>query len=152
MNANHDGRYMQLRVGPNLFAIPLLSVKEVISKSDLTSVPNMPSHFEGMMNLRGQILGVYSARKKLGIRAAESKEPDVIVIIENHGQQVGVIVDDVVRVIHAETSMLREAPLRDDEAARRYIQGVIEFEKDLIQIVNMVALLEVQPRTAKSAA
>ena len=147
-----DGRYMQMRVGQNLFAIPLLSVKEVISKSELTQVPNMPPHFEGMMNLRGQILGVYNARKKLGIRASEAKEPDVIVIIENNGQQVGVVVDDVVRVIQAESSMLREAPLREDDPARRYIQGVIEFEKDLIQIVSMAALLEVQSKASRGAA
>jgi purine-binding chemotaxis protein CheW len=148
-----DRRYMQLKVGTNSFAIPLLSVKEVISRPDLTLVPNMPPHFEGMMNLRGQILGVYNTRKKLGIKTGESGEvPEVIVILEQEGHQIGVIVDDVLRVIHTEPEMMREAPLREDDPARRYIQGVIEYEKELIQIVLMAALLEVNSKPKRAVA
>lgn len=149
----NDNRYMELKVGTNRFAIPLLSVKEVISKPELTVVPNMPSHFEGMINLRGQILGVYSSRKKIGLKVADDSSQEVVVILDIGGTKTGVIVDDVTRVLHTDPGMLREAPIKEDDPAFRYIAGVIEFEKELIQIVNMAALLEVGiNRNKRSAA
>jgi purine-binding chemotaxis protein CheW len=147
-----DNRYMELKVGTNLFAIPLLSVKEVISKPELTVVPNMPSHFEGMINLRGQILGVYSARRKIGVKAADGGAQEVVVILDISGTKTGVVVDDVTRVLHTEPSMLREAPIKEDDPAFRYISGVIEFEKELVQIINMSALLEFGNQSKRQAA
>lgn len=152
MTDSGDNRYMELKVGSNLFAIPLLSVKEVISKPELTVVPNMPNHFEGMINLRGQILGVYSSRRKIGIKSTENVAQEVVVILDIGGTKTGVIVDDVTRVLHTDAEMLREAPIKEDDPAFRYISGVIEFEKELIQIINMAALLEVGTSRGKQAA
>ncbi len=143
MSDSADKRYMELKIGTGLFAIPLLSVKEVISKPELTTVPNMPAHFEGMINLRGQILGVYSARRKIGIKSADGQAQEVVIILDINGVKTGVIVDDVTRVLYVEQSMLREAPIKEEDPAFRYISAVIELEKELIQIINMSALLEV---------
>lgn len=144
-----DRRYMELRIGSGLFAIPLLLVKEVISKPELTTVPNMPSHFEGMINLRGQILGVYSARRKIGIKTTDDRTQEVVVILDVNGVKTGVIVDDVTRVLHVEETMLREAPIKQEDPAFRYISAVIQLEKELIQIINMSALLEVDSGRSK---
>ena len=152
MSENADRRYMELRIGTGLFAIPLLSVKEVISRPELTAVPNMPTHFEGMINLRGQILGVYSARRKIGIKTTDKQVQEVVVILDVNGVKTGVIVDDVTRVLHVEESMLREAPIKEEDPAFRYISAVIELEKELIQIINMSALLEVGSGRSKRIA
>lgn len=160
MSEIKDRRYMEFRILGHLFAIPLLSVKEVISKPEVTLVPNMPPHFEGMINLRGQILGIYSARRKISGKPAEKvpektadgkspeKSLDVVVVIENEGVKVGVIVDEVTRVLHVEDEMLREAPLKDDDPARRYIVGVVQLESELVQLINISALLELDKSTS----
>lgn len=158
MSERADRRYMELRIGTGLFAIPLLSVKEVISRPELTAVPNMPSHFEGMINLRGQILGVYSARRKIGVKTTDKelhllhRLQEVVVILDINGVKTGVIVDDVTRVLHVEETMLREAPIKEEDPAFRYISAVIELEKELIQIINMSALLEVGSGRSKRIA
>lgn len=152
MSERADRRYMELRIGTGLFAIPLLSVKEVISRPELTAVPNMPSHFEGMINLRGQILGVYSARRKIGMKTTDKQVQEVVVILDVNGVKTGVIVDDVTRVLHVEEAMLREAPIKEEDPAFRYISAVIELEKELIQIINMSALLEVGSGRSKRIA
>ena len=153
---------MELRISGNLFAIPLLSVKEVISKPEVTLVPNMPAHFEGMINLRGQILGVYNARKKIGSKGSEKtldtvvksqeKNLEVVVGIEVDGVKVGVTVDDVTRVLHVEENMLREAPLKESDPAFRYITAIIELESELIQTLNISALLELDRPVSRKAA
>ena len=140
------GRYMEFRLGGQLYAIALLTVKEVIQRPEVTAVPNMPVHFEGMMNLRGQILGVFNVRKKLGAKPRENHEgtSEVVVVIESQGVSVGMIVDEVTRVLHATDSMVRPAPLKSDDPARAYIGSVIQADQDLVLTVNVNELLDLK--------
>ena len=151
MNQNLlDNRYMEFRMGDQLFALPLLIVKEVIQKPDVTSVPNMPSHFEGMINLRGQILGVFSIRKKLGAKAktADEVKNEVVVVIEDAGVNVGMIVDEVTRVLHATPDSLKPAPLKEGDPAKPYIVSVIQTEQDLVLTIDVNKLLDLEKTTS----
>lgn len=139
-----DNRYMEFRIGEQLYAIPLLSVKEVIQKPDVRLVPNMPPYFEGMMNLRGQILGVFSVRKKLAAKARDEKSehPEVVVVIEEHGTMVGMIVDEVTRVLYADENAIKAAPLKEDDPAKKYIDSVIQADKELVLTIKVNQLFE----------
>ncbi|MEQ1664546.1 MAG: chemotaxis protein CheW [Bdellovibrionales bacterium] len=147
-----DHRYMEFRLGDQLYAIPLLTVKEVIQKPEISTVPNMPSHFEGMMNLRGQILGIFQVRKKLSMKASDTKNNshEVIIVLEQSEGSVGMIVDEVTRVLHAEGDMLQPAPLQEDYPAKKYISAVIRTEDNLVLIVDVMELLEIN-KHAKAA-
>lgn len=147
MNAMElENRYMEFRLGDQLYAIPLLMVKEVIQRPEMTPVPNMPGHFEGMMNLRGQILGVFSVRKKLSAKTQSPSEPinEVVIVIETKGVAVGMIVDEVTRVIHTTPEMLRAAPLKEGDPARSYIVSVIQIEGELVLSLDTFQLLELE--------
>lgn len=131
-------------MGTHLFAIPLLTVKEVIQRPEVTSVPNMPATFEGMMNLRGQILGVFNVRKKLGAAARDKNEAsaEIVVVIESGGVMVGMLVDEVNRVLHATTEMMRTAPLKDNDPAKEFVAAVIQDKANMILILEVSKLLE----------
>jgi purine-binding chemotaxis protein CheW len=154
-----DNRYMEFRLGNQLFAIPLLTVKEVIRKPESTQVPNMPARFEGMMNLRGQILGVYNVRKQLGTvvpadGGQHDPENDVVIVIETMGVSVGMIVNEVSRVIHATQEMIRTAPVKEGDPAHRYVKSVLHVENDLVLVIDVVGLLELDqysPRNGSRA-
>lgn len=149
-----DNRFMEFRLGAQLFAVPLLAVKEVIQKPEVTQVPNMPSHFEGMMNLRGQILGVYNVRKKLGAAARDKSElsSEVVVVIESDGVNVGMLVDEVTRVLHAQEGMILPAPLKDNDPAKEFVTSVIKENEDLVLAVDAGRLLELSKYRAERKA
>jgi purine-binding chemotaxis protein CheW len=152
-HANLDNRYMEFRLGDQLFAVPLMAVKEVIQKPEITTIPNMPQHFEGMMNLRGQILGVFNVRKKLGAKTkvSEITTPDVVIVAEQNGLSMGMIVDEVTRVIHADEKSLREAPLKKDDPVSRYIRNVIQADDNMVLTIDIDELLETNKYLSKMA-
>lgn len=154
MSSGTDNRYMEFRLGGQLYAIPLLSVKEVIPKPEITAVPNMPQHFEGMINLRGQILGVFNVRKKLATNAKETapKLADVVIVIENQGVSVGMIVDEVTKVLHASPEAIGPAPLKEDDPARHFISAVIQSEQDLVMAIHVGKLLDLEKYKAMTKA
>ena len=144
-----DLRYMEFRLGDQYFALPLLAVKEVIPMPEVTPVPNMSSHFEGMINLRGQILGVYNVRQKLSVKARETRSKvDVVIVIEQSGVSVGMTVDEVTRVIHVAPNLIGPAPLREGGSARAFIDSVIRMNDRLILAINVGTLLEIEKNQA----
>ncbi len=148
-------RYMEFRIGGQVFGVPLLSVKEVVPKPEIVPVPNMPQHFEGMINLRGQILGVINVRKKLSVqpRSGDEKRNEVIIVIEQNGFCVGMIVDEVTRVIHTEENKVGPAPLSATDPAKAYVSSVIQTEEGLVLTIQVETLLELDrlQKTDKSA-
>jgi purine-binding chemotaxis protein CheW len=164
MNQNTlENRFMEFTLEEQFFALPLISVKEVIQKPDVTTVPNMPAHFEGMMNLRGKIIGVFNVRKKLGIKRpvaekgqshdlATPQSPEVVVVVEQNGVSVGMLVDEVTRVIHATSDMLKDAPLKDDDATRKFIVNVIQTKEHMVLSVDVSELLEIEKYRKQLAA
>lgn len=139
-----DNKFMEFRLGDNLFAIPLLHVKEVIKRPEISQVPNMPAHFEGMLNLRGQILGVFNVRQRLGAKKKDAAESmtDVVVVVDQNGVQVGMIVDEVTRVLHATQEMIKEAPLKEGDPARKFVNSVIQSSDELVLNISVSDLLE----------
>lgn len=150
-----DNRFMEFRLGNQLYALPLLTVKEVIPKPDISAMPNSVAHFEGMINLRGQILGVFNLRKRLNSKAADktaSEELNVVIVIEQNGVCVGMMVDEVTRVIHASADKISNAPLKDDDPAKSFVSSVIRVEEELVLVVQVTNLLELNKFKSNSLA
>ena len=87
-------RYLCFDLGNREFAIPLLSAKEVIGIPEVTAVPQSPSHFLGIMNLRGNVISVLDLRLKLSIKPVTSEE-NTIIILDLGDYNLGVVVDRV---------------------------------------------------------
>jgi len=156
MSVQTQNRFMEFSIGDQFYCFPLPLVREVIRAPELTQVPGAPSDFEGMMNLRGQIMGVFNIRKKLNAKtksANESENPPVVVVIEEMGVTVGVIVDEVVRVLHPDPADIRPAPLKNDDPSKQYIDAVIQTEEHLTMILSVENLLNLKliSATLKSA-
>ncbi len=152
--SNADNRYMEFRLSQELYALPLLTVKEVIPKPEITSVPNMPAHFDGMINLRGQILGVYNIKKKLQSKPKETLDhmAEVIIIIEYKGMSLGMIVDEVTRVLLVDSKMISYPPIKSDDHHRQFVGSVIQAGKDLVMTLNINELLELDKFNLTAAA
>lgn len=67
-------KFLGFSLGTEEYAIPLLSVKEVIALPEITPVPFSPPHFLGIINLRGQIISVMDLRKKFALGEAKFGE------------------------------------------------------------------------------
>src|SRR5687767_11797892 len=93
-----SNRYICFRLGDEEFAIPLLSVREVIGVPNVTPVPQTPSYFLGIMNLRGLVISVMDLRLKMNIKGKDSAESTVI-ILDLGNYNLGVLVDEVISVI-----------------------------------------------------
>jgi purine-binding chemotaxis protein CheW len=96
-------KYMIFSVGGERYAVPLSHVKEVIGLTKITPVPNKPSYFKGLVNLRGQIVAAFDLKARLKIAVKANAEIPLrrpcMIITEQENSFYGAIVDDVTEVI-----------------------------------------------------
>ena len=78
------GFSMQQHIGFRLqsgeFAIPIMRVREIINLPVITHMPQSPSYFKGITNLRGSVIPVVDLKKLMHIPEMEGGSTKVIVI------------------------------------------------------------------------
>ena len=146
--------FLQFDLGNESYGVKLLSVKEVITVPEVTPLPNGPSYFQGIMNLRGQIISIVDLRKKLGIKSKSNIDEDAVVIVDFDGVSIGLIFDSINKVLSFDLSQLVEIPEVQSQVNSKYIQGVHRGDEkltlvlDLAKIFNLVELQEFSKQAA----
>lgn len=143
-------RYIRFSLSEDEYAIPLLKVREVIAMPEVTPVPQTPSYFLGIINLRGQVITVIDLRVKLGLKAARSEEMAVIITdLGNTG--VGIVVDSINSVLAPMAEEIAEKPNLAANKAAEYITGVYRKEKGLVLFLDINSLLSIEDHTSINA-
>lgn len=142
-------------LGSEEFAVPLLNIKEVIAQPDVTPLPQSPSYFLGIINLRGQIISIIDLRIKFNIKAMPNNEAAVM-ILDLNGQFLGVVVDKVNSVQSVKENDIVERPSVDNSKNHDYIEGVFKREDKLIFLLDISKSLSLDDKNrmnnAKKAA
>lgn len=109
-----------------VFALPILDVREIIRMTPITPVPQAPGFVEGVINLRGQILPIVDLRKRFGLAPQERTEETCIAVVElGSGVAVGLIVDAVREVESIPADSITPPPsLVAGSIGAEYIKGI----------------------------
>jgi purine-binding chemotaxis protein CheW len=134
-------RYLVFSLGSERYALPLLAVKEVIAVPEFTSIPFTPSHFLGMMNLRGQVISVIDLRLKFGMKPQPSAETSVI-ICDFSSVTVGVVVDSINSVLSCTPDQIQPKPEIDSHKKTDFIMGVTKAEDRLVVLIDISKALD----------
>ncbi|MEN9723956.1 MAG: positive regulator of CheA protein [Pseudomonadota bacterium] len=146
-----NNRYLCFTLGEEDFAVPLLSVKEVIALPDITPVPQTPPHFLGIMNLRGQVISIMDLRAKLSIKPLESPETAVI-ICDLKPNSIGVVVDSINSVVNPAPDQISDKPDMQGHKNSDYIQGIYREKERLILLLDISKTLSSGDKQAISKA
>lgn len=96
--------YVTFSLADEIYAIDVLQVQEVLKVTEIALVPGVPHYILGIINLRGNVVTVIDARRRMGLEERESDEASRIVIIDVDHQNVGILVDSVSEVVRISPS------------------------------------------------
>ena len=140
-------KYFQLVVfciGKEFYGISIESVHEIIKVPDITAMPDAPGFFEGVINLRGKIIPVIDLRKRLRLRKAEKNRSSRILITENQGRLVGLLVDSVSEVLKLNPESIEEPPQMISAIGIEYITGVAKVAGRLVTLMDIEKVLSAE--------
>src|SRR5690606_20333500 len=81
-----ESQYLTFLLGGEMFAIEILTIKEIIEFGNLTTVPMMPDFVRGVINVRGAVLPVIDLSSRFSRKPSEVTRRSCIVIIETTAQ------------------------------------------------------------------
>ena len=117
------------------YALPIQETQEIIRMSNITRVPNTKHYVEGIINLRGSIVPVINLNKRLNLPVSEYGEDTRIIVVENGGQKVGMIVDIVLEVGRFSEDEIEPPSVAGDSVD--YLKGVVKKKDQLWLLLNL---------------
>jgi len=131
-------QYLVFAVKSQEFAFQAIRAQEITALLDATEVPNAPPYVEGIVNLRGRLATLISFRKKFGFESKEHDEDTRVIIVEQRGFPIGVLVDSVEEVIRIPDELVQELPeATGASASEESIMGVGMLDDRLIILLDV---------------
>lgn len=146
-STGQQGQYLTFMLSGEVFAIGILSIKEIIEYGNLTEVPRMPGFIRGVINLRGAVVPVIDLGVRFGKQPGNVSRRTCIVIIEvqHEGEQqvVGVMVDAVNEVLDIPASEIEPPPSFGAKIRSDFIRGMGKVEGKFVIILDVDHVLSV---------
>ncbi|HEX3038994.1 MAG TPA: chemotaxis protein CheW [Caproiciproducens sp.] len=135
-SAEMNGKYLTFWTDSQLFGIAISSVQQIVGVQKITSIPNFPDYFKGIINLRGSIIPVIDVRLRFNKPETVYNERTCIIVINIQQQLFGFIVDAVDEVTRIDEENISEPPDASTEDACAYLKGIAKLENRVVLLLD----------------
>jgi purine-binding chemotaxis protein CheW len=131
-------------LGAEIFAVPVMFVKEILDYRETFHIPNGPDYLLGLTDLRGQGVTTIDFRLRLGLPRTDPTSATRILVIEvplaDRVLVLGLVVDRVIEVGSFRSDQIEGAPDIGMPWSSDYIAGVVRKDETFIVIVDVEAV------------
>lgn len=136
-------RYLVFSILKQDYALPIQYIMEIIDLVPITKVPSLPPYVKGIINVHGSIFPVMDVRMRFDFEPMEYNERTCIIMVENNGVSVGLIVDSVQEVVSIPDEEIALPADGDLLSNTKYITGVGHLGDSTQLILDCDALMNV---------
>ncbi|MDX2470141.1 MAG: chemotaxis protein CheW [SAR324 cluster bacterium] len=129
-------------IGNENFALESLMVEEIIVRPEVTPIPEMTKHMEGIFHLRESAIPLIRLGDKLNIKDQNRTEKSPVIIINVFDVKVGLVVDNITEVYLVKENEVVDPPITLNTEQLEQLKGVIKLERDNKQ--QLIMLLELE--------
>ena len=130
------------KVNDGEYGLDVSNVNAIETLTNVVPVPNAANHILGIMNLRGDVLPVFSLRTKFGLQEVPVTEQTKIIVTDSNGVTIAIKVDEVKEIIECDDSNLTEFPSIARSLDTAYVDRVAKHNGRLILVLNQDRLLK----------
>ncbi len=134
-------QYIKIRIQDEYFGIDIKYVDNIVRMQHITRVPMAPDYIKGVINLRGEVIPVFSLRLKMGLEEIEENKSFRIIILKYEGESVGIIVDEVREVANVASTDVEKVYHNNTDTIQNFLSGVGKTENGLISLLDIVEVL-----------
>jgi purine-binding chemotaxis protein CheW len=135
------------------FGVDINKVRDIHKLLPFTQIPDTPNYFEGVINLRGEIIPVINLSKKLNFPIIEDNNSTRIIVTDINKETIGLKVDQVKEVMEIGENDIKPAPaIITKKMNFKYIQGIVIRNEELVIIMDITKVLSSDEITGFAAA
>lgn len=145
--ADDQQQYLTFMLGDEMFAIGILSIREIIEYGSVTDVPMTPPFIRGVINLRGAVVPVIDLAVRFGRTAGELSKRTCIVILEieteKGRQEMGIVVDAVSEVLEIPPGEIEPPPQFGARIRIDFISGMGKVNGAFVVLLDASRVLSI---------
>ena len=128
-------------IGDEEYAVPILSIQEIIKPFPWTRVPQVPKYVLGVFNLRGSVIPLIDLRTKFGLPTKKQNDETRFIVMRHGDDVAGFVIDRLTMAIRIKKENVGPPPdtVNGDDTI---IDGVGKQEDKIITILKVNKLLE----------
>ncbi len=150
------GKYLTFALAHEEYGVPVLKVREIIKIMDITSVPQVPPHIKGVINLRGKVIPIVDLRAKFGLPGADYTERTCIIVVEvntpGRRLMLGTIVDAVSEVLNIAAEEIEPTPDFGERLDTHYMAGVAKVKGAVKILLDLDRVVSAEAAISTAAA
>lgn len=128
-------------VGSEEFAVPILSIQEIVKPIEFTRVPGTPEYVLGVFNLRGNVFPLINLRLKFGLPEIKQNKDTRYIVVKHNDEVAGFVIDKLTEAVRIKEADIDPTPETFNEEAN-LIYGIGKQKDRLITILKVEYLLK----------
>lgn len=133
------------KLGQEEYGLDILIVNAIETYSGVVPVPNSPDYILGMLNLRGEVIPVFSLRIKFGLPEA-TLDKEQLIITRTKDMVVGFKVDAVCGILEFDAKEINEVPMIVRSERTRYAKQVANKDGKMILLLDHEGILDAKEK------
>lgn len=127
------------RLGQELYGVDINLVQAIENQINVVPVPNSVSYVKGIINLRGEVVPVYSLKRKFNMPQDGEVKSCIIANLDNC--KLAIEVDEVVEISDIKPDNITQMPILVRNSETRYLDRVANVDGKLIVLLDVTKLL-----------
>ena len=147
MSSAASAQFLTFALGDEVFAMDIVTVREIIQHCATTAVPLMPRFVRGVINLRGAVVPVIDLNARFGRARTEISRRTCIVILEVRSDEdthvLGIVVDTVSAVRQIDAAQIEPSPSFGSGIRADFIEGMAKVNGQFVILMDLGRVLSV---------
>lgn len=127
------------KLAGQMYGVDINLVIGIEKQLNIVPVPNSIAYVKGIINLRGQVIPVYSLKKKFGM--SDTAALETMIVINVSGVMIALEVDDVMEIDDINPEKIVPMPMIAKSQDSQYLDRVANLDNRLIILLDVNALL-----------
>lgn len=136
-----EEKQVVFRLGNESYSINIDYVRAIEQEYNIIPLPEAPDHIKGMINLRGEIIPVYSLRSRFCMEEMETKKENQLLIARAGTVQLAFEVDSVVGIETIEPEQKKEVPIVVRGEMTNYIGGLLSINDKIVVEISITNIM-----------
>ena len=128
-------------IGQEEYAVPILSIQEIIKPIEYTRVPSVPDYILGVFNLRGSVIPLIDLRRKFKMDSSKVNEESLYIVMKGKDNTAGFVIDRLTEAIRIKSSRIGPPP-ETIQAEKGLVYGIGMRDDNILTILKVEQLLK----------
>jgi len=139
-------KYIIFRVGQEKYGMNISCVNGIEQEYRIVPVPNAPESISGIINLRGNVIPVYSLADRFGFGMTEKTPTSSLLVTNSSGTTLAYEIDEVIGIELMEEDHIVEMPFVASNKETNFMKKVLHVGQDIVIVIDVDSVLSEEVR------